>query len=336
MKPLRYNAVLRSYSIRSGFLPLLLCLMVTVLGASAVQGRTLSLDNGDVLVGEILHLQTRYEDTFADLGEIHGLGYLEIIRANPRVDPWLPGEGTAVKLPTQHLLPSTPREGIVINLAEYRLYHFREGSVTTYPVGIGTSTNPSPLTDTRITMRLEQPAWYPPSSVRQQAEERGETLPRMIPPGPENPLGPFALQLEEAGYLIHGTNKRFGIGQQVSHGCIRMYNEDISRLVWEVDKGTQVRIVHEPVKAGVQDGIVWLQVHGQDEELSEEDYEALWEQTQIKLTTLQTRHPEIQFNRAQMEKAIERADGIPRRIGEQLPESMAVHSRLHHEVDDGA
>lgn len=316
--------------------PVTALLLAALLVSGGAQGRTLPLDNGDILVGELLHLQTRYEDTFADLGEIHGLGYLEIIRANPEVDPWLPGEGTTVTLPTQHLLPSAPREGIVVNLAEYRLYHFRDGEVATYPVGIGTSTNPSPLTETHITMRLEQPAWYPPSSVRKQARERGETVPRMIPPGPDNPLGPFALQLEEAGYLIHGTNKRFGIGQQISHGCIRMYNDDISRLVWQVEKGTQVRIVHEPVKAGVQDGIVWLQVHGQYEELSDEEREQLWQQTQAKLTGLQLRHPEIELNRARMEEAVDKADGIPRRVGEQLPESMAVHSRLHHETDDGA
>ncbi|TVP52734.1 MAG: hypothetical protein EA349_15200 [Halomonadaceae bacterium] len=298
----------------------------------------MSLTNGDVLVGEIIHLHTVYEDTFADLGEVYGLGYLEMVRANPGVDPWLPGDGTSVTLPTHHLLPSTPHDGIVVNLSEYRLYHFKDGKVTTYPVGIGTSNNPSPLTDTHVTMRLEQPAWYPPSSVRRQAEERGEILPRMIPPGPENPLGPFALLLEEAGYLIHGTNKRFGIGQQVSHGCIRMYNEDISTLVWEVERGTSVRIVEEPVKAGVQDGIVWLQVHGQSEELGAEEQDKLWQQTQIQLTALQSRYPGIEFNRAHLDEAVEKADGIPRRVGEQLPSSMAVHSRLSHETedDDGA
>jgi len=299
----------------------------------AVQARTISVENGAVLVGELKHLTAAYEDTFADLGEVYGLGFLEMVRANPDVDPWLPGEGTRVTLPTHHLLPSTPHEGLVVNLAEYRLYHFKDGKVTTYPVGIGTSNNPSPLTSTEITMRLESPAWYPPSSVRKKAEESGEHLPRMIPPGPENPLGPFALQLAEAGYLIHGTNKRFGIGQQVSHGCIRMYNDDISTLVWEVEKGTPVRIVHEPVKAGIQDGIVWLQVHGQDEELTDEEADRLWQQTKIELARLQTIHPEIELNRARIEKAVDQASGIPQRIGEQLSAPMAVQSQKGSDDD---
>ncbi len=280
--------------------------------------RELSYNGSDRIVGELQWVATRYEDTFADLGEIHGLGFLEMVRANPDVDPWLPGEGTLVQLPHKHVLPSEPHDGIVINLSEYRLYHFQEGRVTTYPVGIGTSTNPSPLTETEITMRLESPAWYPPESIRTKAEEEGDPLPRMIPPGPANPLGPYALQLAERGYLIHGTNRRFGIGQQVSHGCIRMYNDDIGKLIWEAEKGTTVRIVEEPVKVAVQDNVVWLQIHGQREELTSSDRDELWRKAEDQIAELRDRHDGIEINRAQLDEAVEAADGIPRRVGEKV------------------
>ena len=295
-----------------------LIILALLLPMAAVAGRTLPWSSDDDIVGQSRWVMSVYEDTFASIGEDHGFGFLELVRANPDVDPWLPGDDTRIRLPTRHILPSEPREGIVINLAEYRLYHFRDGRVDTYPVGIGNTNNPSPLTTTEITMRLEQPAWYPPESIRKQAEEDGDPLPRMIPPGPANPLGPFALQLAERGYLIHGTNRRFGIGQQVSHGCIRMYNEDISQLVWEAEKGTQVRIVEEPVKIGIENDLVWLQIHGQREELTEEDRDELWREAEEKVSRLKQDKPRVEINRSQLDDAVEAADGIPRRIGEIL------------------
>jgi hypothetical protein len=122
------------------------------------------------------------------------------VKAKPGVDPWLPGEGTTITLPRQYVIPEARREGIVINLAEYRLYYFTGDGVQVYPVGVGTSENPSPLTDAKVTMPLESPAWYPPASIRAEYEASGDFLPRMIPPGPGNPLGSHALLLSEQGY----------------------------------------------------------------------------------------------------------------------------------------
>ncbi len=295
--------------------------ILALLPMTAMGSRSLAWNSDQDIVGQSNWIESVYEDTFASIGEDHGFGFLELVRANPDIDPWLPGDDTRIQLPTRHILPSEPREGIVVNLAEYRLYHFRDGRVDTYPVGIGNTNNPSPLTSTEITMRLEEPAWYPPESIREQAKEDGDPLPRMIPPGPANPLGPYALQLAERGYLIHGTNRRFGIGQQVSHGCIRMYNEDISRLVWEAEKGTKVRIVEEPVKIGVENGLVWLQIHGQQEELTDEDRDELWREAEDKVSEMQQTKPRVEINRSQLEKAVEAADGIPRRVGEILDQA---------------
>ena len=249
---------------------------------------------------------------------MNSLGYLELVKANPDVDPWLPGNGTTITLPRRYVLPDVERKGIVINLAEYRLYYFTDSGVQVYPVGVGTEENPSPLANAEITMPLESPAWYPPKSIRAEYEAMGEYLPRMIPPGPDNPLGSHALMLSEKGYLIHGTNKQFGIGMQVSHGCFRMYNEDISRFVHEVGKGTPVQIIHEPVKIGVRGKEVWLEVHRPHEQYSAVERELLWFAASEKVEAFRQQHPGVEIQRGAIEKAVEQADGLPRMIGEQL------------------
>ncbi|WP_372965796.1 L,D-transpeptidase family protein [Marinobacter sp.] len=272
----------------------------------------------DDLAGDLDVFTTAYEDTFAGIGSEQALGYLELVKANPGIDPWLPGEGTMITLPRMYVIPDVPREGIVINLAEYRLYYFTDSGVQVYPVGVGTEDNPSPLTHAEVTMPLESPAWYPPASVRAEYEASGQHLPRMIPAGPENPLGSHALLLSEKGYLIHGTNKKFGVGMAVSHGCFRMYNEDISRFVYQVEKGTSVRVIHEPVKVGVSGGEVWLEVHRPREDYTPEDREQLWRQVMMKVEAFQRKHPEVQVKRLAIEIAVDQADGIPTMIGEKL------------------
>ncbi|WP_228141714.1 L,D-transpeptidase family protein [Marinobacter sp. X15-166B] len=281
--------------------------------------------SGD-LAGSLTVITSRYEDTFAALGATHSLGYLELVKANPDVDPWLPGEGTAITLPRHYVMPEARRSGIVINLAEYRLYYFTDKGVLVYPVGVGTADNPSPLTDAQVTMKLESPAWYPPESILAQAKKDGEYLPRMIPPGPGNPLGPYAIMLSEPGYLIHGTNKQFGVGTQVSHGCFRMYNEDISRFVYEVDRGATVQVVDQPVKIGMKGHEVWLEVHRAAEQYTDADREALWEAVTARLDTLRQEMPDVELQRGAIESAVEQADGIPRMIGERLARVAAEPS----------
>lgn len=272
----------------------------------------------DDLVGELSVMKTEYEDTFAGIGNLRSLGYLELVKANPGVDPWLPGEGTQITLPQRYVLPDVKRQGIVINLAEYRLYYFHDGQVSVYPVGVGTDDNPSPLTDAQVTMRLESPAWYPPSTVRAEYEARNEFLPRVFPPGPDNPLGSHALLLSEKGYLIHGTNKQFGVGMQVSHGCFRMYNEDIERFIYEVEKGTSVQVINQPVKIGMQGDEVWLEVHRPHEEYDQDSRNRLWRLVSEQLEQFRQQRPGLEIQRRAIELALDQADGIPRMIGERL------------------
>jgi L,D-transpeptidase ErfK/SrfK len=277
---------------------------------------------GDV-AGTLGSLTTRYEDTFAAIGSRIAMGYLELVKANPNVDPWLPGEGTTITLPTRYVMPDARREGIVINLAEYRLYYFTDRGVQVYPVGVGSEENPSPLTSAKVTMPLESPAWYPPASIRAEHERNGDVLPRMVPAGPDNPLGTHALMLSEKGYLIHGTNKKFGVGMAVSHGCFRMYNEDISRFVYQVSKGTPVQIVRDPVKLGLSGGEVWLEVHRPNEDYSHAERDTLWRQTLEEVEAFRKQHPGVEVLRHAIEMAVAQADGIPTMIGEQVTQVAA-------------
>jgi len=222
---------------------------------------------GNDVVGAVTIIQARQDDTLVDIARRHGLGYEEIIRANPDVDSWLPGEGTEVVLPTRYVLPPGPRRGVILNLAEYRIYYYPEpagdelGVVMTYPISIGRMDWETPLGRTRIISKVRNPAWYPPASVRAEHAAAGDPLPRIVPPGPKNPLGAYAMRLGIPGYLIHSTNRPAGVGMRVSHGCIRMLPEDIGFLFEKVDVNTPVRIINEPIKLGWDGDQLILEVH---------------------------------------------------------------------------
>lgn len=208
------------------------------------------------VVGENYTVRSRAEETLMDIAREHNVGYNEIRHANPDVNLWVPGEGTEVVIPARHILPTGSREGLVINIAELRLYYYPpvgEGEtprVETYPIGIGRAGYDTPLGVTRTTIRLEKPAWYPPHSMREEAAARGEPAPAVVPPGPENPLGDYAILLDIPGYLIHGTNQPDGIGMRASRGCIRMYPEDIESMFGRISSDTRVDIIENPVKIG--------------------------------------------------------------------------------------
>jgi len=223
-------------------------------------------DGADV-VGLVQIARARHEDTLLDIARRYGLGYEEIVAANPGVDVWLPGEGTQVVLPTQFVLPATPREGLVLNLAAMRLFYYPKPSrgepavVITHPIGIGREGWQTPLGSSRVVHKVVKPDWIVPPSVRKEHAENGDPLPPVVPAGPDNPLGEFALRLSVPGYLIHGTNEPYGVGMRVSHGCVRLYPEDIARLFPQIPVGTRVRIINQPYLAGWRDGELYLEAH---------------------------------------------------------------------------
>jgi len=220
-------------------------------------------DDGDTdLVGRAGYVQwvrARHEDTLTDIAREHDLGFLEIVSANPDVDPWLPGAGTRVVIPSVHVIPEGPREGVVINLAEQRLYLFSsDGRVeATHPIGVGRDGYETPLGQTTVVRKRERPTWYPPRSARDEDPSLGSS----VPPGPENPLGDYALYLGWPSYLVHGTNEPDGVGRRVSRGCIRMFPEDIAALFERIEPGTPVRVIDQPVKLGWLGDTLYLEAH---------------------------------------------------------------------------
>jgi len=210
---------------------------------------------------------TREQDTFSDLAREYGLGYDELLAANPGVDPWLPGDNTPVLLPTQFVIPEVPRRGVVLNIASKRLFYFPEAAegepqiVRTYPIGIGRVGWETPLGDAKVVAKATDPHWYVPASVRKEHAELGNPLPSVVPPGPDNPLGAHVLKLDMPGYLIHGTNQPYGVGMRVSHGCVRLYPENIELLYSLVDVGEHVMIVNEPYLVGMLNGEAYFEGH---------------------------------------------------------------------------
>lgn len=234
----------------------------------AALGATFPLPPPDTdVVGVVQMVPSRRQDTLLDIARRFDLGYNEIIEANPGVDPWLPGDGTHILLPTQFILPDAPRTGIVLDLSAMRLFYYpvpRKGEkpvVITYPIGIGRINWQTPVGVTRVVSRIVDPVWHVPPSIKQEHAQEGETLPPFIPAGPNNPLGQYALALGLPGYLIHGTNNPWGIGRRVSHGCVHLYPEDIAALFKRVDAGTRVEFVDQPYLAGWAHGQLYLEAH---------------------------------------------------------------------------
>lgn len=222
---------------------------------------------GQTVIGEPQVVFATDNDTLSDLARAYGLGYDEIIVANPDVDPWLPGAGTAILLPTQYVLPNVDRKGVILNIATKRLFYFpdvTEGepqAVRTYPIGIGRIGWETPLGETTVVSKARDPHWWVPASVREEHAAEGNPLPRVVPPGPDNPLGNRVLKLDMPGYLIHGTNMPYGVGMRVSHGCVRLYPENIEVLYELVAVGERVTIINEPFQFGERDGSLYFEAH---------------------------------------------------------------------------
>lgn len=203
----------------------------------------------------------REEEDFALISRIAGIGYDSLLQANPGIDPWIPGEGTELIIPDFHLLPPGISPGITVNLAEYLLYLVEaDGNgyrIRFYPVGIGQEDSPTPNGDMHVNKKIPRPKWVVPPSVRKEHPE----YPAVIPPGPDNALGEYWIGLSSRGFGIHGTNKAFGVGTRVSHGCVRLYPEDIKDLFHRVAVNTRVSIIYEPVKVALINDNLFVELH---------------------------------------------------------------------------
>lgn len=272
------------------------------------------------IVGHIEWHRVSEADTLVAIARRFGIGYDAIVRANPMFDIWLPEAQRQLMLPLQFILPPGPREGIVLNLAEMRLYYYPEkagGRVYSYPVGIGREGWQTPVTMTRIVAKNSAPNWYPPQSIRDEALEAGVILPEVVPAGPENPLGSHALRLALPGYLLHGTNRPAGVGMRVSHGCIRLYPEDIVALFEQVDVNVALRIVDVPVKLGWLNNQLFIEVHP----AAYAPRDSVGQASIIAIAQLKEQLDERQqlvLDSQALQVALDEANGVPVRIGSRI------------------
>ncbi len=278
------------------------------------------------LIGELGQTTTVYEDTISDLARNFDQGYREMRLANPKVDSWLPGTGTEVLVPSMYVIPKAPRDGIVINTAEMRIYYFNGKDASgakrllTFPISIGREQWVTPKGRTTVVGKVKNPAWHPPKSIRKEHAEEGDILPTVVPAGPDNPLGTHALLLGIDGYLIHGTDKPFGIGMRVTHGCIRMYPEDIVTMFNATPVGTPVYIVNQPIKVGIASGNIYLEVHPHLEEEQVAAGEELYS-TAVKLILERVKDYDAALVWSDIKHALESPTGVPHIVGTVQPKS---------------
>jgi L,D-transpeptidase ErfK/SrfK len=230
-----------------------------------IERNEFSVKKGDDVIGQLAVIRLEKGDTLPDIARHFSLGINAVSAANPGVDIWVPEAGDRIVLPLSFILPDAPRKGIVVNLATMRLFKFKDDStslaVSTYPVGIGTKERPTPQCQTRVVRKTALPTWHVPASIAADHRKKGDPLPKEVPPGPENPLGEYALYLGKSGYLIHGTNKPASIGLKATNGCMRLYPESVKILFKDTPVNTPVDIVNQPYLIGQRDGVLYMEAH---------------------------------------------------------------------------
>jgi len=291
--------------------------VLAIVAASQSQADIFTLPPADVdVIGQVSTITASSNETLLDIARRYDLGQNEILLANPTVDRWLPEENSVVVLPNRFILPNVARTGLVLNLPEMRLYYFPKPKpgenpiVITHPVSVGRMDWKTPLGKTSIISKKKDPDWRPPQSLKDEAIAAGdEPLPDIVKAGPDNPLGRYAMRLGIPGYLIHSTNKPYGVGMRVTHGCLRMYPEDIERLYEGIPVGTPVQLVNQPIKLGWLAGSLFVELHPPLDE--DQDKYANYMQSVLDAIAEFTDQEEINLSGRTLWQTIEHQDGIP-------------------------
>jgi L,D-transpeptidase ErfK/SrfK len=295
-----------------------------------VEQHEFAIPKGDDVVGRVAFMGIEKGDTLPDVARHFGLGVNGVNAANPGVDTWAPKPGERVLLPLSFILPDTPRKGIVINLAAMRLFQFKGGSelptVLTCPIGIGTVERPTPMGQMYIQRKAVKPVWHVPASIAKDHREKGDPLPAKVLPGPDNPLGEYALYLSKSTYLIHGTNKPASIGLRATNGCIRLYPEDIQKLFESAPIKTPVNIVNQPYLTGKCNGMLYMEAHEPFEGTQKVELEKFY----AKLKNIE-KGLGLHLDWEKVKKVVTEARGIPVPLceisegsGKSIPEDVAV------------
>ena len=291
--------------------------LLTIISTGQSQADIFTRPPADVdVIGQMSTITASSNDTLLDIARRYDLGQNEILLANPSIDRWLPDDNAIVVLPNRFILPNVERTGMVLNLPEMRLYYFPEPAagetplVITHPISVGRMDWETPLGKTSIINKKKDPDWRPPQSLKDEAITEGnEPLPDIVKAGPDNPLGRYAMRLGIPGYLIHSTNKPYGVGMRVTHGCLRMYPEDIERLFEEIPVGTPVHIVNQPIKLGWLAGSLFVELHPPLDE--DKDKYANYMQSVLDAIAEFTAEDDINLSGRALWEAIEHQDGIP-------------------------
>jgi len=275
-----------------------------------VERNEFSVAKGDDVIGRLRFIRLEKGDTLPDIARHFSLGLNGVSAANPGVDIWVPEAGKHIMLPMSFILPDAPRKGIVINLAAMRLFQFTGNSgsstVLTYPVGVGAEDRPSPQGLMRVDRKTSRPTWHVPASIAKAHMKKGDPLPATVLPGPQNPLGEYALYLSAQSYLIHGTNKPASIGLRATNGCIRLYPEDVKRLYESTPVKSPVNIVNQPYLVGHSNGVVYLEVHGSTEDVDTAELDTIYK----KLRTIEKEAART-LDWSKVKNVLAEARGIP-------------------------
>jgi len=250
-----------------------------------IERNEFSVAKEDNVIGRLAFVSLEKGDTLPDIARHFSLGINGVSAANPGVDIWVPKAGERIMLPLSFILPDAPRKGIVINLAAMRLFRFKGDNesmaVSTYPIGVGTEERPSPTGQMYVERKMTRPTWHVPASIARDHQKKGDPLPATVPPGPQNPLGEYALYLSKSGYLIHGTNKPASIGLRATNGCIRLYPENVKELYGNTPAKTPVNIVNQPYLLGQRNGVVYMEVHAVPGDLNAVEFDKIYTKLRI-------------------------------------------------------
>jgi len=275
-----------------------------------VERNEFSVANGDDVIGRLRFITLEKGDTLPDIARHFSLGLNGVSAANPGVDIWVPEAGKRIMLPLSFVLPDAPRKGIVINLAAMRLFQFKGNSeqleVLTYPAGVGTEDRPTPRGLMRVERKVTRPTWHVPVSIARDHLKKGDPLPAKVLPGPQNPLGEYALYLSAPSYLIHGTNKPASVGLRASNGCIRLYPESVKKLYEDTPVKTAVSIVNQPYLLGQSDGVVYMEVHASTDSLDAAKFDKVY----AKLKTIEKESGRT-LDWSKVKNVLAEARGIP-------------------------
>lgn len=280
-----------------------------------VESHRFRVNERTAVVGQTVVMITEDGDTLPDIGRHFGLGYNDITHANPGLKLWTPATDSKVILPLQFVLPDSPRKGVILNLPNMRMFYYPEQNtenhreVITYPIGIGRQGWSTPTGKTRITQKRANPTWTVPASIRREHARDGDPLPKVVKAGPDNPLGKYALRLGIPSYLIHGTNKPFGVGMRISHGCVRLYPENIEPLFNFVSVGTRVRIINQPYLIGWLNGVLYLEANEPLEE-SSKNRDILRKKLLDRLKK-EEKTAGVRIDYTRVERILTRANGVP-------------------------